>query len=209
MYQFDAVYQTATPPHLPVLGKMGRLGEVTLLINFLLLLGTLHGVRANFDDYSFEEEEYGFDASDDYGENEEPEYGYEEEDADDSVATTGTGNPPQSGPRLLNVKAYGYDKGCEIEVSWEASPGVCLAGYRVGFRQSLGGSSNWTWIDSTEGTFQDLRSGKNYILEKGQGGHFQIIQNLPYQTEYQVVIEAFNQFGSKMGNIMEATTPPG
>ena len=196
---------------MPVLGEMGRLGEVTLLINFLLLLGTLHGVRANFDDYSFEEEEYGFDASDDYGENEEPEYGYEEEEADDSVATTGTGSPPQSGPELLNVKSNTCnDEGCEIKVSWEASPGVCLAGYQVGFRQSLGGSSNWTWMDSTEGTFQDLRSGKNYILENPrEWGHFQIIPNLPYQTEYQVVIEAFNQFGSKMGNIMEATTPPG
>ena len=89
---------------------MGRLGEVPLLLNLLLLLGTLHGVRANFDDYDFEEDEYDFDTSDDDGENEEPEFDYEEEGADDSVATTGTGSPPQSTEVLNGGSGGGYLK---------------------------------------------------------------------------------------------------
>ena len=188
---------------------MGRLGEVTLLLNLLLLLRTLYGVRANFDDYDFEAEEYDFDASDDDGENEEPEFDYEEEDAGDSVVTTGTGSPPQSGPKLWGVDPICSNEGCGIELTWDAPHGVCLAGYRVGFRKSSG-SSNWTWIESTEGTHVDVRSGRHFILEEAHdGGHFQIIPNLPYQTTYQVVIEAFNPYGSKLGNIMEAATPPG
>ena len=94
---------------------MGRLGEVALLLlNLLLLLGTLHRVRANFDDYDFEEEEYDFDASDDDGENEEPEFDYEEEGTDDSVATSGKGSPPQSGPKLWGVSPICNNEGCGI-----------------------------------------------------------------------------------------------
>ena len=188
---------------------MGRLGEVPLLLNLLLLLGTLHGVRANFDDYDFEEEEYDFDASDDDGENEEAEFDYEEGDADDSVGPTGTGSPPQSGPKLWRASPDCNNEGCQIELTWEPPLGVCLVGYRLGFRPL--GSSNWTWIDSMAGTHVDLRSGKHYILEENAQGsqHFQVIPNLPYQTTYQLVVEAFNFYGLNMGNIMEATTPPG
>ena len=184
---------------------MRRLGEATLL---LFLLGTLHSVRANFDDYGFEEEEHDY-RDDDSGENEKPEYDYEEEDADDDASTTGTGSPPQNGPKLVKVDSICNNQGCEIELTWDAPPGVCFVGYRVGFKQSLGGS-NWTWIDSIGGTHVDVRSGKQFILEEAQDSfHVHTIPNLPYETTYQVVVEAFNPFGSKMGNIMESTTPPG
>ena len=83
---------------------MGRLGRVTLLLTFLLLLDSLHGVQAGYDDNNFEEEDYvGYDNE------EEPEYDYEEEGADFGASTTETvtgaeGTPPQSGPPFTGVQ---------------------------------------------------------------------------------------------------------
>ena len=62
--------------------KMGRPGEVALLLALFVLLGSLHVTRAqydHYDDYDYEEEDYDYD--DDY---EEGEDGYEEELADSS-----------------------------------------------------------------------------------------------------------------------------
>ena len=101
MHQSKAVYQTRPQPHLPeqsvpvFLRQMAHLIEVALLLDLLLLLGTLNGIRANLDGYDFEGEEYDFDSSDDDEGSEEPQYDYQEEEADVSP-TPGTGNPPQS-----------------------------------------------------------------------------------------------------------------
>ena len=65
---------------------MGRLGEVALLFALFVLLGTLHGTKAQYDEYG----EYDYDESDyhyedDYGE----EAGYQEEDEDASGEEVG------------------------------------------------------------------------------------------------------------------------
>merc|ERR1719209_2869997 len=54
---------------------MGRLGEVAIVLALFVLLGTLHGTRGQYDDYSYEynDEADGYDY-------EEEEY-YQEEDA--------------------------------------------------------------------------------------------------------------------------------
>ena len=74
---------------------MGRPGEVAFLLALFVLLGTLHGTRAQYDDYGFEdydESDYDYD-DDDGGE----EADYQEEDADgseDTVDRDDWGSPP-------------------------------------------------------------------------------------------------------------------
>ena len=192
-------------------GKMGRPGRVTFLFAFLLLLDALHAsVQNDYDEFNFEEDDYI--DYDDEDEHEEPEYDYEEEGTDISGTTqTVTGASPQSAPLAQLVSSDCKDEGCEIEVGWTPPDGdTCLRGYRVGSRLSGGSVEEWTWIDKFEGTHRDLTTGKHFFLEEAEGTfHVQTIANLPYQTTYQVVIEVVTPFGSKKGNILEVTTPPG
>merc|ERR1711971_866539 len=99
--------------------KMGRLKMVPLLLSFLLLLDSLHGVQAGYDDHNFEEDDYvGYDNEEEY---EEPEYDYEEEGADfGASSTTQTvtevrGTPPQSGPLVHGMGKSGCKEGgCKL-----------------------------------------------------------------------------------------------
>ena len=72
---------------------MGRLGEVTILLALFVLFWTMHGTRAHYDDYDYED--YDEDDRYDYDEDEdvEEEEDYEEEDADTS-AEPERGEPP-------------------------------------------------------------------------------------------------------------------
>ena len=184
---------------------------MTFLFTFLLLLDTLHAsVQNDYDEFNFEEDDYI--DYDDEDEHEEPEYDYEEEGTDISGTTqTVTGAPPQSAPLAQLVSSDCKNEGCEIEVGWTPPDGdTCLQGYRVGSRLSQGSVEEWVWIDKFEGTHRDLTTGKHFFLEEAEGTfHVQTIANLPYQTTYQVVIEVVTPFGSKKGNILEVTTPPG
>ena len=195
--------------------KMGRLW--TFLLTFLLLLDTLQaGVQNDYDDFNdYEGLEYV--DYDNEEEQEEPEYDYEEEDTDvgDTTWTVAgaPGTPPQSGPLPQLVSSDCENERCEIGVGWAPPEGkTCLQGYRVGFKQLSVEvpDEEWTWIDKLEGTHSDVTTGKHFFLEEAEGTfHVQMIPNLPYETTYQVAIEVLNPFGSKKGNILEVTTPPG
>ena len=194
---------------------MGRLA--ILLISFLLLLISLHGVQADYDDYNYEDEFFDFPDDLDYDESE---YDYEqlarEDDADvndtEEAVVGYQGPPPQHAPQPQLVSSECRNEACQIKVGWPPSEGdTCLRGYRVGFKQiELGVRYEWTWIDKLGGTHKDLTTNKQFFLEEAEGAlHVLAIPNLEHQTTYQVVIEVFNPFGSKMGNALELTTPPG
>ena len=209
---------TQNPSHraVPVIEMgMGRLA--ILLISFLLLLISLHGVQADYDDYNYEDEFFDFPDDLDYDESE---YDYEqlarEDDADvndtEEAVVGYQGPPPQHAPQPQLVSSECRNEACQIKVGWPPSEGdTCLRGYRVGFKQiELGVRYEWTWIDKLGGTHKDLTTNKQFFLEEAEGAlHVLAIPNLEHQTTYQVVIEVFNPFGSKMGNALELTTPPG
>ena len=127
--------------------RMGRPGKVAFLLALLVLLGTLHRAKAQYDDYGFEdydESDYDYEEDDD-GE----EADYQEEDADASgeedgeepIASTEVGQGPTGGavPRNQEFTPECNNENCWIRVDWEPPPRdtwmSCLLGYRVGFRK--------------------------------------------------------------------------
>ena len=121
---------------------MGRLGEVALLFALFVLLGTLHGTKAQYDEYDeydYDESDYNYE--DDYGE----EADYQEEDEDASGEEVGDeviGEPPQAVPRNREFTPECNNENCWIRVDWEPPPRdtwmSCLLGYRVGYRGDTG-----------------------------------------------------------------------
>merc|ERR1712130_1024790 len=186
-----------------------RPGEVAFLLALFVLLGTLHGTRAqygDYDDYDYNEDEF------DYGDEE-----YEDEDTDaepedssgDSEDGDAEGSRATANPQNQEFTPMCNNENCWIRVDWEPPPRdtwmSCLLGYQVGFRKT---EDEWTWM-SDEGTHRDLRSDKLFFFEEAEGtNHSLTIRNLEHQTEYVVTIEVFNPYGAPKSEIFHVETPP-
>ena len=189
---------------------MGRLGEVALLLVLFVLLGMLHGTRAQYDgpwdDFEdYDEREYDFVEDEDY-EEEDAEPEPEPDEADEG------GEPPRDSPQNQEFTPRCNNENCWIRVDWEPPPRdtwmSCLLGYTVGFRQP---GQEWTWLD-VEGTHRDLRSDKLFFFEEAEGtNHSLTMRNLEHETDYEVVIEVFNPYGQKPLPAYRplVSTPPG
>merc|ERR1711971_520253 len=179
--------------------KMGRLGEVALLLALFVLLGNMQGTRAQYDEYDILYEDY--DEAGSYDEDEDVEEDYQEEDADTSATPEeagGGGTPPTYGPQNQEFTPMCNNENCWIRVDWEPLPRdawmSCLLGYRVGFRKL--GQEDWTWM-SDEGTYRDLRSEKLFFFEEAEGtNHSLTIRNLDFDKDYEIQIEVFNPYGA-------------
>ena len=175
---------------------MGQPRKVAFLLALFVLLGTLHGTRAKFDDYDYEDYEdmSRYDLLSDEVEDVEEE-DYLEEDTEASAEPEG-GRPPTAGPELDSWTAMCNNENCWIKVDWFPPPRdtwmSCLLGYRVGFRKP---GNNWTWVND-EGTHRDLRMDKLFFFEEAEGtNHSLTIRNLDFHTGYEVNIEVFNPYG--------------
>ena len=198
--------------------RMGRLGEVEILLALFVLLGTLQGTSGQYDDY-MTSEEYNEYKGYDY---EEDEY-YQEEDAVVLVeselveATEGgehRGDPEIGFPQNQELTPMCNNENCWIRVDWEPLPmdtrRSCILGYRVGYRKHSDECCDWTWIND-EGTHIDVRSDKLFFFEEAEGtNHSLTIRNLDFETKYVVIIEVFNPYGaSPPGPHYDVLTPPG
>ena len=193
--------------------KMGRPWEVAFLLALFVLFGTMHGTKAQYDDYGFEdydESDYDYDDDDD-----DEEADHQEEDADASRDTEGgdgeIGRSPTAGPRKQEFTPMCNNENCWIRVDWEPPPRdtwmSCLLGYRVGFRKPGG---DWIWMND-EGTFIEVRSGELFFFEEAEGtNHSMTIRNLDFEANYEVIIEVFSPYGrTPREHWHEVTTPPG
>ena len=192
--------------------KMGRLGEVALLLALFVLLGRMQGTRAQYDEYDYED----YDEADsyDYDEDDDMEEDYKEEDADGNASpeeADEVGEVPLDDPENQEFTPMCNNENCWIRVDWEPPPRgswySCLLGYRVGFRER--GQYDFTWMND-EGTHIDLRSDKLFFFEEAEGtNHSLTIRSLDFETKYEVVIEVSNPYGRKYPLIHEVETPPG
>ena len=191
---------------------MGRLGEVALLLALFVLLGSMHGTRAQYDEYDYEDyDEYG---SYDYDEDDDMDEDYQEEDADASSGPEEAGEggvAPMANPQNQEFTPMCNNENCWIRVDWEPPPRdtwmSCLLGYRVGFRQF---GDDWNWMND-EGTHIDLRTDKLFFFEEAEGtNHSMTIRNLDFEANYEVIIEVFSPYGRTPREHWHAvTTPPG
>merc|ERR1719447_1365484 len=184
--------------------KMGRPGEVAFLLALFVLLGTIHGTRAqyeDYDDYDYEEDDYDYDDEEYEDEDTRPSWSLEPED--DSEDGDEGGSPPTAFPENQEFTPDCNNEDCRIRVDWEPPPRdtwmSCLLGYRVGFRKDghgTGTEDEWTWMND-QGTHRDLRSDKLFFFEEAEGtNHSLTIRNLEFQTAYEVTIEVFNPYGA-------------
>merc|ERR1712212_1184079 len=147
--------------------KMGRPGEGAFLLALFVFFGTMHGTRAqyeDYDDYGYNEDEY------DYREEE-----YEDEDADaepedssgDSEDGDTEGSRAMANPQNQEFTPMCNNENCWIRVDWEPPPRdtwmSCILGYRVGFRM-LDSGDDWHWMNAG-GTHRDLRSEEIFFFE--------------------------------------------
>ena len=187
---------------------MGRPGEVALILALFGLLGMLHGIKAQYNDFEdYDEREYDF--AEDEEEDAEPEP--EPEEAAEE------GEPPRAGPQNQEFTPMCNNENCWIRVDWEPPPREswmsCILGYRVGFRkldEMTWKNDEWTWIND-EGTHIDTRSDKLFFFEEAEGtNHSLTIRNLDFDSSYQVIVEVFSPYGSTTReNWRGVATPPG
>merc|ERR1719175_279821 len=204
---------------------MGWAGEVAFLLALFVLLGTLHGTRAQYEDYGLED----FDESDDDLFDYDDAYGGEEADLEEEFADgsrdTETdadrddwGSPPAAGAVEMNQEFTPdcNNENCWIRVDWEPLPRdtwvSCLLGYRVGFRKH---GDDWTWTNAEvfsldASPYIDLRSDDLFFFEEAEGtNHSLTIRNLDFETTYEVIIEVFNPSGrTPREHWREVATPP-
>merc|ERR1719365_55796 len=204
---------------------MGWPGEVAFLLALFVLLGTLHGTRAQYEDYGLEDfDEFDddlFDYDDAYGGEEadlEEEFADDSRDTETDVDRDDWGSPPTAGAVELNQEFTPdcNNENCWIRVDWEPPPRdtwmSCLLGYRVGFRKH---GDDWTWMNAEvfsldASPYIDLRSEDLFFFEEAEGtNHSLTIRNLEFETTYEVIIEVFNPSGRtprEHWNVV--TTPP-
>ena len=119
---------------------MGRPGEVALLLALFVFLGTLHGTRAQYDDY----DDYNYGEDYDYShldyefDEHEEEMLVEPELEPEEDSQYEEGRPPTANPQNLEFTPDCNSENCWIRVNW-APPSrdtwmSCLLGYKVGFR---------------------------------------------------------------------------
>ena len=196
---------------------MARPGEVAFLLALFVLLGTIHGTRAqyeDYDDYDYEDDDYDYDDEEYEDEDTRPSWSLEPED--DSEDGDEGGSPPTAFPENQEFTPDCNNENCRIRVDWEPPPRdtwmSCLLGYRVGFRKDghgTGTEDEWTWMND-EGTHRDLRSDKLFFFEEAEGtNHSLTIRNLEFQTAYEVTIEVFNPYGAGQSWNKPVRTPSG
>ena len=193
---------------------MRRPGEVALLLALFVLLGTLHGTSAQYDDYDDYNygEDYDYSHLDYESDEDEEEMLVEPQLEPKEDSEYEEGRPPTANPQNQEFTPMCNNENCWIRVDWEPPPRdtwmSCLLGYRVGFRKT--GSGPLIWMND-EGTHRDLRSDKLFFFEEAEGtNHSLTIRNLEHQTEYVVTIEVFNPYGSAEDfQIVFVDTPPG
>merc|ERR1719365_573727 len=190
---------------------MGWPGEVAFLLALFVLLGTLHGTRAQYEDYGLEDFDESdddlFDYDDAYGGEEadlEEEFADDSRDTETDVDRDDWGSPPTAGAVELNQEFTPdcNNENCWIRVDWEPPPRdtwmSCLLGYRVGFRKH---GDDWTWMNAEvfsldASPYIDLRSDDLFFFEEAEGtNHSLTIRNLDFETTYEVIIEVFNPSG--------------
>merc|ERR1719295_485216 len=190
---------------------MARPGEVAFLLALFVLLGTLCGTRAqyeDYDDYGYNEDEYDYRDEEYEDEDAEPEDdGNNGDDGDDGVAE---GSRAMANPQNQEFTPMCDKENCWIRVDWEPPPRdtwmSCLLGYQVGFRKM---EDEWTWMNVEGGTHRDLRTDKLYFFEETEGtNHSLTIRNLEHQTEYVLTIEVFNPYGAPISENFHVETPP-
>ena len=120
---------------------MGWPGEVAFLLALFVLLGTIHGTRAqyeDYDDYDYEEDDYDYDDEEYEDEDTRPSWSLEPED--DSEDGDEGGSPPTAFPENQEFTPDCNNEDCRIRVDWEPPPRdtwmSCLLGYKVGFRNT-------------------------------------------------------------------------
>ena len=190
---------------------MGRLGEVAILLTLVVLLGSLHGTRGQYngpwDDFEdYDEREYDFIEDE---EEQEEEENFQEEDVQASAKPEG-GEPPRASLQNQEFTPICNNENCWIRVDWEPPPRdswmSCLLGYKVGFRQP---GHDWNWMND-EGTHIDVRSDELFFFEEAEGtNHSLTIRNLDFETNYEIVIAVFNPYGRRPSEeAHEVSTPP-
>ena len=117
---------------------MGRPGKVAFLLSLFVLLGTLHGTKAqydfDYDDFGFDEDDYDYEEEGDGYEGEEEEEHQEEVSGEDREEEGLSSTIP--GPRNPEFTPMCNNENCWIRVDWEpSSPTSCILGYRVGYRR--------------------------------------------------------------------------
>ena len=122
---------------------------------------------------------------------------------------------PSNWPRNQVLTPMCNNENCWIRVDWESperDSTSSLLHYRVAFRRRYdeeGLSEPWTWLP-VEGIFQDSRSNVQFFFEEPEGtNHSLTIQNLDFETGFEVSVEVFNTFDWTEGPRLYATTPPG
>ena len=214
---------------LALVAKMGRLGKEAFL---LALLATMQVIRA---DYDYDDDYYDDDYDDDddwYDDPEDKDEDYQEKDRDLAQGSGQLGydryeiekmydvynvdknKAPSNWPRKRVLTPKCNTENCWIRVDWEPperDSTSCLLHYRVAFMalDELGRGEDWTWLP-VEGIFQDLRSNVQFFFEEPEGtNHSLTIQNLDFETKYEVKVEVFNTFAWTEGPGLFAITPPG
>ena len=206
---------------------MGRPGEVALLLALFVLLGTLHGTRAqydDYDDYNYEEDDYDYAEREEH-EDEEREYppmpegypGFAELEGSSGDSDDGYegGSSPKMPVRSKEFTPECNNENCWIRVDWEPPPRdtwmSCLLGYRVGYRKYEENryDVDWTWMND-EGTYRDLRSDQLFFFEEAEGtNHSLTIRNLDFDTDYELTVEVFNPYGAYGATRSIERTPRG
>ena len=179
--------------------KMARPGEVAFLLALFVLLGRMHGTRAqyeDYDDYDYEEDDY--DDDDEEYEDEDgypgypsyPSYGrpprpscIEDEDGycpcgygclrpqDDSEDGDVGGSPPTAFPENQEFTPDCNNEDCRIRVDWEPPPRDTWMSCLLGYRVGFrkDGSGDDWTWMNDEGTHRDLRSDKLFFFEEAEG----------------------------------------
>merc|ERR1719295_1356838 len=166
---------------------MGRPGGVAFLLALFVLLGTMHGTRAQYEDY----DEYEYDYRDEEYEDEDAD-AEPEDDGNDGDDGDAEGSRAMANPQNQEFTPMCDKQNCWIRVDWEPPPRdtwmSCLLGYKVGILLGPAdppfSKNEWTWIND-EGTHRDLRPDKLFFFEEAEGtNHSLTIRNLEHQTEY-------------------------
>ena len=157
---------------------------VFFLLALFLLLGTMHGTRAQYEDYDGYDEDYENDYDYDYDEDEdESEDG--SDDSEDSEEDDEEGESPQWEVEPQGVVPDCNKENCWIRVDWRDMPRdsrkSCLYGYRVGIRKDPDREGfPWPWDWTYDGgTHRDLRLDRLFFFDsRGGTNHSVTIRNL-------------------------------
>ena len=223
---------------LALVAKMGCLGKKAFLLALLTIMQVIRADSGDYDyddDYYDDDDDwYSYHIRHDDPEDKDEDY--QEKDTDcaqdsgqlgynsyeiekmyevyDIDKTKAPSNWPGIGIWNQVLTPMCNNENCWIRVDWlppERDSTSSLLHYRVAFRKwwdKEGRGGDWTWLP-VEGVFQDLRSNVQFFFEEPEGtNHSMTIQNLDFETKYEVKVEVFNTFAWTEGPGLFAITPP-